>query len=334
MSQEEINSLIRKVLSRSASQEEIQRLEVWRSAAKKNEQTFKVMQQVWQERSSDPMSVHLEEQSRRIWEKAMSEDAGYHSGRKSLNIYVRAKIAAAVAFLLIFGSAIYWINRQDNAVAVQEEMVQKNNPAGQKSKLFLPDGSIVWLNAASSLIYPARFSDSLRLVQLEGEAFFEVVKDAQKPFTVQSGEVRTTALGTSFNISAYAEDESLTVALITGKVKIEQDHRNDSMLLEAGNGFQLDYTNHQQKIFQIQEEKVLAWKLGILSFEGDNFEQVVKKIQRWYGVEVKIEGAPPTDWQLTGHFENEYLTHVIETIQFGRKFDYELDHNILTLIFN
>ncbi len=332
MSQEEINSLIRKVLSQSATQEEIEKLEAWRSAAKKNEQTFKVMQQVWRERAPDPMLGHLENQRQRIWEKAMMPETVTRSRR--LSFVLQAKIAAAIAFLLIFGSVLFWVNRQENVVEIQQTMVQKNNPAGQKSKLFLPDGTIVWLNSESSLTYPATFSDSLRWVRLVGEAYFEVAKDEQKPFTVQSGEVFTTALGTSFNISAYAEDENLTVALITGKVKIEQHPRKEEVLLEAGNGFQLNLQSQQQNIFQVEEEKVLAWKLGILTFEGDDFSQVVKKIQRWYGVDVKIEGTPPSDWRLSGRFENEHLSHVIEIIQFGRKFDYTLDNNTLTFRFH
>lgn len=332
MSPGEIDKLILKVLNQHSNQEEEELLEEWKNEDQRNRRVFEAMKQVWQERSLDPRMVHVEEQSQRIWEKAMMKER-FPQVHKNFSIYLEAKIAAAIIFLFVIGASIFWANYQKASETVPVKMVQQTNPAGQKSKLFLPDGSVIWLNSESTLTYPEKFSDSLRLVTLEGEAYFEVSKDTERPFRVNTGSVGTTALGTSFNINAPKEGE-LTVSLLTGKVKIEKDGDPDITILEPGTGFQFDYKNGQHTVFPIQYDDVLAWKMGILVFDGDGFEQVARKIHAWYGVEVEIKGTPPLDWKLTGKFENENLSNVIETIKFSRKFEHKLDSNKLLITFN
>lgn len=332
MSQGEIDKLILKVLNQNANQEEEDLLEEWKNKNQRNRHVFEAMKQVWQERSLDPRMVHLEEQSQRIWEKAMTKER-FPQMYKNASFYLNAKIAAAIVFLFVIGAAVYWASYQKATEIVPIKMVQQTNPAGQKSKLFLPDGSVIWLNSESTLTYPEKFSDTLRLVTLEGEAYFEVSKDTERPFRVNTGSVGTTALGTSFNINAPKEGK-VTISLLTGKVKIEEDKAGDFIILEPGTGFQFNYNNGQHTVFPIKHDNVLAWKMGILVFDGDSFEQVAKKIHAWYGVEVQIKGTPPRDWKLTGKFENENLSNVIETIKFSRKFEHKLDSNKLLITFN
>ena len=130
------------------------------------------------------------------------------------------KYAAAAAIFLSLGYLFFELNKErDQPKQISTTLVVKENPRGVKSQIQLPDGTLVRLNAESSISYQSNFSDTARLISLTGEAYFEVVKDAQRPFRVTSNQVETTALGTTFNIKADKPD-NIEIALVEGKVKV------------------------------------------------------------------------------------------------------------------
>src|SRR5690606_16871269 len=152
-----------------------------------------------------------------------------------------------------------------------EVYIVKENPASERSRFTLPDGSLVWLNCTSSLRYLESFSGNERKVELVGEAFFEVMEDSLRPFIVYSGNLSTTALGTSFNVAAYPEKDMIEVALISGKVSINDHVRRDElMVLNPGMGMRYDRQTQKAIRETINADKVLAWKSGVLIFDGDN----------------------------------------------------------------
>ncbi|MCG8310098.1 MAG: DUF4974 domain-containing protein [Cytophagales bacterium] len=205
--------------------------------------------------------------------------------------------------------------------------IEKSTEPGQKLSFHLEDGSKVILNAGSNLIYPSGFSDTERKVILKGEAFFEIRKDANRPFRVVTDSIVTTALGTSFNVNAFPSVGKIEIALVSGKVTVQQLSQSDSanyMLLEPGEMATIVRGDHSfiKKTYDYRE--VASWKDGILFYRDADFHEIVKSLESWYGVRIKFNRPPQKTWQFTGKFEDETLEDILIALQFGHDFDYEI----------
>lgn len=161
-------------------------------------------------------------------------------------------------------------------------------PRGATYKITLADGTRVWLNAASSLSYPASFSGSERKVELTGEAYFEVAKNDKMPFKVKTTNTEVEVLGTHFNISAYTNDEEVKTTLLEGSVRLS--HRGNKKILKPG--YQAITSNGSADISmkEANTQQALAWKNGYFLFRENSIVEVMKQISRWYNVQIVYEG--------------------------------------------
>lgn len=159
-----------------------------------------------------------------------------------------------------------------------------STPAGGQYQVILPDGTKVWLNAGSSLKYPTVFAGQERRVILKGEGYFEVTHDQSRPFRVQSNDQTVEVLGTHFNISAYENDGDVKTTLITGKVQVKTQHSNVSAILKPGEQSTLE--NNALKVAEVMTEDVIAWKNNSFVFNNEKLGSIMRKIARWYDVEV------------------------------------------------
>jgi transmembrane sensor len=166
---------------------------------------------------------------------------------------------------------------------------------GNQYHLTLPDGTKVWLNAASSITYPTVFAGNQRKVTISGEAYFEVTKNQQQPFTVQQGDMSVQVLGTSFDVNGYGDEAALKTTLVEGKVKVGNggaasllDPGQQAVIAKGGNSISID---HNPDI-----EAVLAWKNGSFSFKDAGIAAIMQQVQRWYDVDVAYEA------NITKHF--------------------------------
>jgi transmembrane sensor len=164
-------------------------------------------------------------------------------------------------------------------------------PRGGQYRIILPDGSKVWLNAASSLRFPAAFTGSDRTVELTGEAYFEIVKNAGKPFHVKvatggkGGEgMDVEVLGTSFNVMAYANEEKIHTTLLEGKVKVKQGALAEN--LSPGRQAIVDQTTHVMEVGEGNIDQAVAWKDGLFRFKETDIRELMRQVERWYDVEV------------------------------------------------
>ena len=168
-------------------------------------------------------------------------------------------------------------------------------PRGGQYQLTLPDGSRVWLNAASSITYPTVFSGQDRSVSVKGEAYIEVVHDAGKPFRVEAGGQRVEVLGTSFNINAYSDEPAVRTTLVEGKIRVNSGQV--ARVLAPG---QQTVGAGLELVSGVDIDEVLAWKNGAFSFRGADVPTVMRQLARWYDIEVEYpEGVP------TGTFDGE-----------------------------
>lgn len=236
------------------------------------------------------------------------------------------KLAATISIPILVTLVLFLNNPLKSN---QVSMVEKSNPYGQKSIIQLGDGTIVKLNAGSSIRYPEKFSQQERKVYLKGEAFFEVTKDPDRPFLVMTDEIQTKVLGTSFNISAYEHDQEITVSVATGKVSVS--HSGDAQVyLEPSEQARFVKSDKQLSKAKTDLNNTLAWKDNVLLFEASSFAEVEQKLEMWYGVEVDLKNLQESKCLITGRYKNENLVNVLEAISLSTGIRYEKTDNKIT----
>ena len=161
-------------------------------------------------------------------------------------------------------------------------------PNGGKYQINLPDGTRVWLNAASSLRYPAKFSGNTRLVELTGEGYFEVAKNREMPFVVKTANQQVQVLGTHFNINSYKDEDEVKTTLVEGSVRVSPATEGKNIVLKPGE--QSQFNGKGMNVKMVDVETVLAWKQGDFIFDGDDLKSIMRKVARWYDVEVIYKG--------------------------------------------
>jgi len=194
-------------------------------------------------------------------------------------------------------------------------------PRGGQYQIRLPDGTKVWLNAATSLKFPVSFKGADRRdVEVSGEAYFEVAADKDKPFYVKSGQGLIQVLGTSFNVNAYEDENGERATLLSGRIKVA--HGNSAVLLSPGEQAVVNGDISVNR--NADAEQVLAWKNGLFNFRDKNLHDVMRQLSRWYNIDVQYENDVP-DIVFEGEMtRNENLGFVLKTLQnFGVHFRME-----------
>lgn len=183
---------------------------------------------------------------------------------------------------------------------------------GGQYQLTLPDGTRVWLNAASSLKFPVSFSETTRTVMLSGEGYFEVAKDASRPFIVKVNDMQVNVLGTHFNIMAYKEEHTVETTLIEGTVQLSNE--GERAILDPGQ--QGSLSEHGKfSISRPDLRTVMAWKNGEFRFVDENVEAIMRQIARWYDLSVDYKGDL-SDIRLSGTLsKKEDVSHLLEILE-------------------
>ncbi|GAA4332355.1 FecR family protein [Flaviaesturariibacter amylovorans] len=167
-------------------------------------------------------------------------------------------------------------------------------PFGGQYQLVLPDGTKTWLNSGSSIRYPTAFRGAVRKIELTGEAYFEVVKNASKPFIVDvARKAEVEVLGTHFNINAYADEPAIATTLLEGSVRVTGSAARDSRRLEPGQQARIDLQGRLSVNRQADLNQVMAWKNGIFNFENADLPAVLRQLARWYDIEIVYEAGVP-----------------------------------------
>ena len=207
-------------------------------------------------------------------------------------------------------------------------------PYGQTFKLTLSDGTLVWLNAGSKLRFPQKFidSDKERIVYLEGEGFFEVAKNKEVPFIVNTQEVDIKVLGTKFNISSYETDHSIATTLVEGSVSVYETRMPENNLLLIPN-FQASYNKFKNDFSkkEVDTKMFTAWMEDRFVIDNLTFSEILVKLERRHHVKFVNNTKNLGDEIYKGEFENEGIESILETISLSTPFEYEIQHNIITI---
>ena len=190
-----------------------------------------------------------------------------------------------------------------------------STPRGGQFQLLLPDGTKVWLNAASSIRFPSRFTGKERSVALRGEAYFEVAPRAQQPFIVHGPDVNITVLGTAFNVKAYPEDGRSTTTLISGKVRVDAP-TGRGRTLQPGQQVIADSDGKLQLYPHADIAAITGWKNGLFVFHNSDIQSIMQQLARWYDVDVVYEQAIPATTHFTGAVRRQVqLSEVLHMLE-------------------
>ncbi len=255
------------------------------------------------------------------------------NGSLTTNFWV--KIAASVTIILTSLLAYSWFAQKAENTTLHQKVVRysKTNPIGQKTLITLPDGSKIKLNSGSTLSYDSRFGVKNRLVELHGEAFFDITRDPSSPFIIKSGELTTKVLGTSFNVRYYKGEDKIQVLVVKGEVAVS-DNLGSSFILNPKDILEYSHTDKNvTKSVCADMQSIIGWKDGILSFSNASFREVVEKIHRWYGVEVVVEDGFTVKGSYTGEYRNKSLEKVMDGISYASGFNYKIINDDKILIY-
>jgi len=325
-----VNRILARFLSGEVSLQEKEQLRKWLNDSQANRDEYTRIMLAYQLSKGDTSN-----RKEKVYKTTVEKIARSNVDDKKLRLIRKVKFGTwfgiAATFILIISILLVFIknsNEDKSTEIVRNAEVIKFNPAGQKLKFRLPDGSLVWLNSESSLTYEEGFNDSMRILKLKGEAYFEVKRDVNRPFVVYCGSIATTALGTTFNIRAFNEND-IMVSLITGKARVNVRNMKEgerSILLGIGEGviYNPDDEMEIKKVI-VGVESVVRWKDGLLELKDSSLEKTVIVLERWYGVDIQLKNNPNQPWNVNGLFDNEALDNVLNSLSFSLGFDYEID---------
>lgn len=346
--------LVSRKLSGEATKEELVELEGLLKNSPNEEYFAALLQSYWGGYAPQPL-VDRESHFRKILKVTDKKNDVTRSFKLKNPFFVKIAIAAGFIGLILFGYYLFNLKFSDKPDGREVAAIR-----GSKSFVTLPEGSLVWLNSDSRIYYDKDFNKQTREVTLEGEAYFDVKKDSKRPFIVHTREIDIRVLGTAFNVKSYSGDKSVETTLIRGAVEITNklDPTAPKILLKplekftvskdvlenrkAGYMLQLSVTEIQKKIPIVSisplKERVVdstfietSWMFNRLQFDGDSFEELSHKMERWFNVQIIFKDNSVSQSRLTGVFEDETIEQALKALQIIKPFKYKIKKNVVEI---
>jgi ferric-dicitrate binding protein FerR (iron transport regulator) len=242
----------------------------------------------------------------------------------------RYAVVVCLAVLLTWMYMKQFIPPVDESVMVWQKLV---TPPGQRAMVKLADGTTVWLNARSSLCYPAVFTKTERRVELDGEAYFDVTHKEEQPFVVSTEKLNIKVLGTEFNVHAYEGRNEFNTALIKGSVKIYNKGNEDNALFISPNEY-VELIDNRLVKKEFGNMNFLLWREGIYAFDDVAFMEIIHKLELYYDVTIRVANEKLSTYQFTGKFrQRDGVESVLRTLQkvYYFRFTKDDENNIITI---
>ncbi len=228
---------------------------------------------------------------------------------------IREVLQYAAISLLMVGSTFFMTRALILRSVASEEMNTLFVPAGQRAQLTLHDGTQVWLNAQSTLTYPARFSGKQRKVSVVGEAYFDVAENRKKPFVVTTDQLTLNVLGTEFNVFSYPESGYSQIALVEGSLSVNETGKKGDPILLSSNQ-QVTYGNNEVLLEKLTNPEHLLWRDGIYAFDNERLIDIIKKLELYYCITIQVEDPEIFNVRYTGKFrQRDGIDDILQILQ-------------------
>ncbi|GAB3651633.1 FecR domain-containing protein [Echinicola sediminis] len=266
----------------------------------------------------DNVMMHHQGKKNSVSKKERSEVRSRKMDRGTLVL-----LAACASLVLFFTISYLGLFPSTTPQEEPTEWITKTTAKGAKSTFYLPDGTKVKLNSSSSLSFPVTFSEEVREVRLLGQGFFEVTRNEAVPFQVHTDEFFVKVLGTSFDVEAYQESVVQQVTVHTGKVAVETNAGVSELVLPnervslSADKLELIKTN-------VDSDHLSGWKDGIIIFEKSTYQEVFKRLEEWYGVDISIEKGMRLEGTFSARYQNESLENILKGVSYTKKFRYSI----------
>ncbi|MEN7551735.1 FecR domain-containing protein [Rapidithrix thailandica] len=325
-----MDEIILKYLRNNMRIEDQYKLAEWLKLNQNNRQVLNMLKHYWETRQQETEEAKIE-----VWERLNNRIHKTQKTGKQIRIRLGVNLLRIAAVLAIALSVSIFMIRYANQPPPETASVRRIEKIcsyGQQLRLQLPDGSKVQLNAGSKLSFPEKFTGNVRKVKLTGEAYFEIEKNAGQPFTVRSGELEVTVLGTSFNLRAYQEEENIQVAVNNGKVAVRPKPSEKTIILTDMEMAIYDKILKTTEKSPCENPKaVFSWKEKVLYFEKANFAEIIKRLEKWYGVRFQIDKKVDMKKDVSGEFQKKSLEDVLEGLSFIYEFEFEIQDNVVII---
>ncbi|MEZ5002125.1 MAG: FecR domain-containing protein [Chitinophagales bacterium] len=326
MSKDLFTHLILKHFQGTITKEEQLELDRWLKEDAAHQQLYKQLELSWQH--SEDYKSDFQVDLDKGWKSISSRIEHQNKSKKVIPLYRQPALRIAASVILLLG--VIWLvatlsSSPNNDVLWSS--VQTNE--GEVKSVTLPDSSTVWLNENSIIKYTTAFSE--RIVQLTGEAEFNVQHNAESPFTVVANGSKTTVLGTQFNV--LTTDNAVNVSLIEGRVSFESPEANKVFLM-PGQTAKYDPVNKEVKVVKTKTENINAWRTGMLAFDNEPIENVVSDLEAYFNLTIQLKNESPLECLFTGTFKTPTYDEVMAVLSFTFDLNQSEDNGLQILTIN
>jgi len=335
--------LLEKYFSNSCTEEELRSVLAWFEESADTTEGKALLYKIWEDLPDEDLSskihfdllldkIHHEINLTQSKVPISKEDRNIIRLKSIENIMKLLNRAAAILLLPILSYGLImtfkYNSTKHSQVAVNHAFNEVISSIDAISKVTLPDGSIVWLNHNSSLRYPAVFNGKNRIVELIGEGYFEVVHNSKIPFIVNAKGIQIKAIGTTFNIMAYPDEDRVETSLINGLVELQRTETNGKLIhlvkMRPTELAIFQKGNNEISIRTINDDRYFSWKDGKLVFNKESIGEVIKKLSRWYNVDIQLKDPELLELTYTGTFTQETLVQVMELLAMVSPINYTI----------
>lgn len=329
-----IDELIANYLTEGLDKNALDELKTWIAASAGNQQYFICQREIWFSAvSREAASVYDKDKAfENFRNRVESQKEIQSTSRRGFSLSALWRYAAVVAIIIAVGCISYWqgeVNVKDTFADISVEA-----PLGSKTKLYLPDGTLVWLNAGSRMTYSQGFGVDNRKVELEGEGYFEVKRNEKIPFFVKTKDLQLQVLGTKFNFRDYPEDHEVVVSLLEGKVGLNNLLREEKeAVLSPDERAVLNKANGLLTVESVTASNASQWTDGYLFFDEELLPDIAKELERSYNVKIHIANDSLKTFRFYGNFvrREQNIQEVLEALASTEKMQYKIEERNITI---
>ena len=329
-----IDELIANYLTEGLDKNALDELKTWIAASAENQQYFIRQREIWFSAvSREAASVYDKDKAfENFRNRVESQKEIQSTSRRGFSLSALWRYAAVVAIIIAVGCISYWqgeVNVKDTFADISVEA-----PLGSKTKLYLPDGTLVWLNAGSRMTYSQGFGVDNRKVELEGEGYFEVKRNEKIPFFVKTKDLQLQVLGTKFNFRDYPEDHEVVVYLLEGKVGLNNLLREEKeAVLSPDERAVLNKANGLLTVESVTASNASQWTDGYLFFDEELLPDIAKELERSYNVKIHIANDSLKTFRFYGNFvrREQNIQEVLEALASTEKMQYKIEERNITI---